>query len=742
MRVSYRWLSEFVDIEESPEELASLLSSKGLEVEELQEVRGEEYVVAEVLSVSKGVLKLSTGEELEGDFTGLKPKDKVAVSKEGRVVREKDIGLEGFSYLILPKEWKPGERLSDYLRDWILDIEVPANRGDLLSIMGVAREIAAYTGRRLRLPKPKVKRGEISIRDFVSLRVSDPEANPRYIARLLTNVKIDSSPLLIKWRLFNLGIRSVNNIVDATNYVMLEMGQPLHAFDYDKLEGNKIITRWAKEGEEIKTIDGVLRRLNPKIYVIADEKRPIAIAGVEGGIETEVTPSTKRVLLECAHFSPIPIRYASSYLSLNTEASQRFSSGVDPELVEIASLKASSLIPGTLTQDDIEYYRPRRIKRIDLSYERMQTLLGVRIKKGEIRRILNSLGFRVRSKNKGWRVEVPSFRQDISWDAEITEEIARLYGYDKIPSKVSFYAPSAGARAEYSERIERVKEFFIEYGFSEIKTLSFVPNFQDGGSLKILNPLSQRFSYMRRDLLLPGLEVVGQNHRRGNLDLKLFELGKVFTPDKKEPLHLAGFISGSFYPEFWKDRRRFSDFFDLKGVIEELFQWLRVGEALFIPGAKRFLSQPSSIISWRDKEIGWLGRIGESICDEFDINIPVYGFEIDLDEVIKELTPEHRRYTPISKFPAVKRDLAFIIDKAIPASELIGVIKEASGDLLEKVELFDLFEGKLLPPAKRSLGVRLTISSKERTLKKEEVEELISKMVKEVEDKLKGRLRR
>lgn len=741
MRVSYRWLSEFVDIEESPEELASLLSSKGLEVEELQEIGREESVVIEVLNISKETLKLSTGKELRGDFTGLKPKDRVALSKDGRIIKERDIGLEGSSYLILPKEWKPGRRLSDYLRDWIFDIEIPANRGDLLSIMGVAREIAAYKGKRIRLPKPKVKRGEISIRDFVSLKVSDPEANPRYIAKLLMDVKINSSPLLIKWRLLNLGIRSVNNIVDATNYVMLEMGQPLHTFDYDKLEGGKIITRWAKDGEEIRTIDGVLRRLNSKIYVIADEKRPIAIAGVEGGIETEVTPSTKRVLLECAHFSPLPIRYASSYLSLNTEASRRFSSGVDPEFADTASLKAASLISGTLTQDDIEYYKARRIKGINLSYERVKTLLGVEIKRGEIRRILSLLGFRVKNRDKGWRVEVPSFRQDISCDAELTEEIARLYGYDRIPSKVSFYTPHPGAKSEYSKRIGIIKEFFVNYGFSEIKTLSFIPNFQDNGSLKILNPLSQRFSYLRRDLLIPGLEVVGQNHRKGNLDLKLFELGKVFTPDKKEPVHLAGLISGSFYPEFWKDRRRFSDFFDLKGIIEELFQWLRIGEVLFAPCAKRFLSQPSSLIRWNDREIGWLGRIEDSICDRFDINIPVYAFEIDLDEVLK-LTPEYKRYTPISKFPAVKRDLAFIIDKTIPASELIGVIKEVSGSLLEKVELFDLFEGKLLPPAKRSLGVRFTISSKERTLNNEEVEELISKVVKEVEDKLKGRLRR
>ncbi len=768
MRVPIRWLSEFVDFQLSPDELTKLFISKGLEVESLVRV-GEGLdgvVVGEIVELSEKTLTVTNGSEmvvLSGETARPVPGERVVLARKGTalpngqklthdaLLRESDLGLEDSQGLvILPREWKPGAAILDYLDDYVLEIRPPSNRGDLLGMKGIARELAAYLEKPLKLPERKFKELESKIEDRASLEVVDGESCPRYVARLITDLKIAVSPFPMRWRLSACGARPVNNIVDITNYILFEQGQPLHAFDFDRIEGKKIVVRRAKSSEQLRTLDGELRKLTADMLVIADAKRPIALAGVMGGKESEVSLSTRTVLLESAFFRPGITRRTALKLKLITEASRRFEMGVDIGAIDDVSRATTAYLAGygNPLKGSLDAFQPQSDRTIELSLDRANQLLGVKIDAAGMKRFLTHLGFELETSGKDFTVFVPSFRQDITRDAELVEELARLYGYERIPHPFVLHGSVPGGAHALSQRFGQIRELLVSYGFNEIKTLSFLPErlcaqFGNYKPLRLQNPLSERFAVMRPNLIFGALEVAALNYRRGNADLRLFEIGKVFSPGKppKENLSLAGVAVGQALPHFWQERPRPASFFDVKGVVEMCLGHLGLEEVFFRNWDGDGVIHRGAKICCGSETLGALGEVAKPLLAEFDLGQQVYVFELDLGRLF-DFAPKYKVYTPLPKFPPVMRDLSLVASEEIEAAQLEKVIKKAVGALLERMRIFDYFSGKSLPPGKKSIGVRLVIRSEERTLESKEVERIMSRVVSRLEEQLGVELRK
>jgi phenylalanyl-tRNA synthetase beta chain len=786
MRFTVSWLKEYVDFDVTPGELAERLTMSGLEVESLEYLgKGlEEIVVGEILKIrphpnAKKLLlcDVSDGAKSYKIVCGAKNmevNDKVALAlpgkrlsrsvkfpegitieetrirgelSEGMLCSEVELGVgddhEGI--IILPERSKVGGSIVNPLGldEVVMEIGVTPNRPDCLSVVGIAREVAAVFGSELRYPKFQlVEEGE-DIDKLVRVEVLDSEGCQRYSCRVITDLKIAPSPSWLKMRLENSGIRSINNIVDITNFVLLEWGQPLHAFDYDLIEGKKIVVRSANEGEVIQTLDGLERVLTNEDLIISDASKPIALAGVMGGASTEVSDATKNILLESAFFSPISVRRTSKRTNLKSESSYRFERQVDINGVVKALDRASELMRelagGTVSRGIIDVYpSPVGRREIRLSAKGLNRLLGTEIQPDEVIEIMERLDIEGKAaEGEELTFMIPTFRVDIAREVDLIEELARHYGYNRIPTTL----PSVVMKTEglKTEKIieSRIKEILTSYGFLEVINYSFddpayLGLFNSSQPLGILNPLSSEGSVLRTSLFSGLMRNVSLNLNRQINDIRVFELGRVYIPEgnglPKEITKLVVAATGERQHELW-GKAEF-DFYDLKGVVERIFELHSLVKTLRFEQTKQvgFLHPGnSSRVLIQEEEIGILGQLHPEISEKMDISQGVYVFEIDLDKLAEFYIGERLQFRPIPRFPFVRRDIAIVVDEELPVGDIVGEIRRVESSLIEDVSVFDVFKGGAVEEGKKSVAVSMILRSVDKTLTDEDINQVQAK---------------
>ncbi|MBI2877854.1 MAG: phenylalanine--tRNA ligase subunit beta [Candidatus Tectomicrobia bacterium] len=799
MKISIQWLKEFTEIDLSPKELADRLTMVGLEVEGLSEL-GQEYdkvVVGEILEIQPHgqveSLKLCRVDVHDGrgwleivcGAPNLSPGDRVPVAlpgavlegnveirvaqikgrrSEGMICSQTELGLGEGAYgaMILPQETPVGQPLADALglKDTVLEVNVTPNRSDCLSILGIAREVAAITGTPLRMPGFGYREEGPPIGELASVQVEDPERCPRYTARLILGVQIQPSPVWVQKRLRAVGLRPINNVVDVTNYVLIELGQPLHAFDFDLLAERRIVVRRARPGEEFVSLDGVPRPLDPEMLVIADGEKASALGGIIGGWESQVRVGTQNILLESAYFDPLGIRRTSKRLGLQTDASYRFERGIDPEGVRFALDRAADLISylsgGKMAQGAIDcYVKPIPSPEIRLRPARVNHVLGTSVPPQEMVEILGRLGMRVgEEERESFRVVVPSFRQDLTREVDLIEEIARHHGYDRVPTTLprSRLSPALSLH----QTGQRIRGAMLGCGLTEVINYSFIreewlswlglpPEHPFMNFLSLRNPLSQEGKLMRTTLL-PGLiQNLSLNFKWKAGGIRVFELGRVFWPVPGKSLpqerrHLAGAMAGITGHPLW-EKGQAEDFFTLKGIVETLLDSLHLKERAFLPSEEPYFHpKRSACIEVNGQTVGHCGELRQSVAELFDLTPKAYLFELDCDR-LASLAPGALSFRPLPRYPAVYRDLAVIVDNPVPCRQVEEVIRQAAAGLLARLEVFDLYTGEPVPPGKKSLAFSLTFQAEDRTLTDEEVNEVYSRILTQVQEALGGSLR-
>ena len=626
-------------------------------------------------------------------------------------------------------------------KDHIMDIT--PNRPVCLSVMGVAREFAAAIDRSLKVPasikKAYMKKGPG--RGSAKVEVLDKKACPRYVGCIIKNVKVGPSPEWLVERLNAVGVRSVNNIVDITNYVLFETGQPLHAFDLDKLEGGKIIVRKAKKGESIVAIDGVKRELEPGMLIIADANSPVAIAGIMGGKLTEISGETKTILLESAYFDPVIVRKAQRKLSLASESSYRFERGVDFGMILAASVRAQEMIKeiaggrlkGTLTDVGGKILNE---KEIELDMDEIPRVLGIEINSADIMDIFKRLDLSPAKKGKSKiLVRCPSYRQDLENGIDLIEEIARLYGYDKIPSKIPDFTIQKTYEEEKKSELllaKELKNILCSLSLNEIVTYTLASRssiealgISLDGLVRLQNPLSSNQEFMRPSLISEMLEVVSWNLSRGNSPIQLFEMSKIYLKGKEagevsEKMRLSIGMCGSTKGN-WKDRPRDLEFFDLKGVMETFLPSIGIMDYKIEKADSFIFRDEISICIKIDKDIiGIAGEVKPSIARKFDIKQKVYLAEIDMEKIL-QYAQLQRKFMALPRYPSIKRDISILVDDSVSAEDIFDLIKEQGNELVKSVDVFDLYKGQQIQEGKKSLAYTVEYRSDEKTLKDEEV---------------------
>ena len=661
----------------------------------------------------------------------------------------------------LPTDLPLGTPLSKALGldDIVFELEITPNRPDCLSLIGVAREIRAETGNPLKLPTVDFKESSINVRDLTSVTIDAPDLCPRYAARVLQGVKVAESPAWLQQRLASVGIGVINNIVDITNFVLMEYGQPLHAFDYDKLTENRIVVRRATEGEHITTLDEVERELTPDMLIIADAEKPVALAGIMGGYDSEITETTCDVLLESAYFNPSSVRATAKALGISTEASYRFERGADPGIVLAALDRAAQLIAelagGTVCEGTVDVYPGQQpLTQIQLRPERVNFVLGTTLEAAEMAQILNRLGFDVDATGDVYQVTVPTFRSDVTRDIDLIEEIARVHGYDNIPTtlpKGDIPVPAPDPKTDVRRRI---KHFLLAAGMMEAVNYSFcAPNCFDKirlkaddplrDTLRLRNPLSPEMSVLRTTLT-PGLLENAQHNRNHQIDtIALFEIGGIFLHDgeEKEPERVAGVLAGQVGGGVYRDPYRPPDFFDIKGLVEGMLEACGVVDwTLQKTGVPTFHPGRNAEVLLDNKRIGVFGEAHPEVLENYDLPYKAYLFEFDLESLTDAATFT-KRFEPISIYPKVARDLAIVVDKEILSDMPTELIYTTGGDSVDSVRLFDVYEGEQVPEGKKSLAYTITYHSATETLTDKAVNALHDEVVKRLNQELGAELR-
>jgi phenylalanyl-tRNA synthetase beta chain len=628
-------------------------------------------------------------------------------------------------------------------KDFVFDIDVLPNRSDCFSHLGIAREISAILGLKMKMPEINIKEEkDLRVSEFLKVKVENFNDCQRYTARVVFDVKVGPSPSWLCSILKSCGLKPINNIVDITNYVMLETGQPLHAFDFDKISGNqvkKIVVKRAKKGEKIISLDGEEYELDSEILVITDQKNALAIAGIKGGKKAEIDEKTKRIVLESANFNPKRIRLGSRKIDLKTDASLRFEHGIDPNLTEFAIDRAVTLIQkiskGKVLRGKIDFY-PNKVlpKRILFKFEKLNNFLSINISPNKAIKILQKLGMKVLSDKQGkFLIEIPTFRQDLSLEEDLVEEIGRIYGLEKIPAilPTTLLIPAKKNLDVFWE--ERTKNILKEAGMNEVYTYSFI-NQKDKAIFKfkelveIENPVSAEFSYLRPSLIPNILKAVEKNQRFFK-EIKIFEIGKIFPGlEKKEKKMLTGAITGDA-------------FFEAKGIVDYLFQKLGIPKVWydeFQPTPEDSQSsvwhlKKSAEIKVDNEEIGFLGEISPKIISALSLKDRVVVFDLDFEKIIN-LASEEVIYQPVSPFPPVIRDISILVPNYVLVGEVLDKIENTGGELLIDVDLFDIFEGENLPEGKKSLSFHLIFQAKDRVLSSKEVNEIQQKIIQALEN--------
>ena len=721
--------------------------------------KGQKVVVALTGS------KLFDGHAKEKVIRELKPTKIRGVSSDSMVCSFYELGIsdEHEGIIILDEDAPVGTPLIDYMGDVVLELDVLPNMARCLSLIGIAREVAALTGQSVRLPPHAVQATGELIEGKVKVVIENPALSARYAALLLRGVKIGPAPGWMRRRLTYAGMRPIGNIVDVTNYVMLEWGQPLHAFDYDKVVAHSggraptITVRPARAGEVLTTLDNNRRELTPDNLVIADEKGPIALAGVMGGLETEVSAATTSVLLESANFHPVSIRKTMRQLDLPSEASMRFSKGIHPETVRPAAERAAELMrqygSAAICQGIVdEYPAPLAPQVVELRLSEVRRQLGMDVPAEEATRVLRALEFQVEPAGSGaLRVVTPPHRLDIQeGTADLIEELARIHGYDRLPATLlaDQLPEQHGNRSLDLE--EHVRDLLVTLGLQEIITYALIAPEREallglpaGEAVRLVNPISSERMVMRRNVLASVLEVAASNLRHTE-EVRLFEIGSVYLPKAgenlpEEPRRLAVVMVGWRQPEFWgtanKDNREALNFFDLKGVVEALAAGLHLPEVSFRRSAAPYLHPGKAAdLLVGGAIVGALGELHPRTAEACGLGErTVLAAEFDLEAVLATV-PERFTYTPVPRFPAALRDIAVIVDEAVTAEQVVKEIRTAGGKLLRHARLFDLYRGESIASDKKSLAYALAYQADDQTLTDKEVD----KAHKKIEDRLKN----
>jgi len=810
MKFTLSWLSTFVSVDGiSPEALAEKLTMLGLEVDAVTPLyQGlEQIVTAKVLSVTKhpnadrlSLCRVDTGEEIvqivcgapnvrEGLVTalarpGTRLPDGMKIKKAkvrgeqslGMLCSARELGLsEDHSGIMELDESLPiGIPLTRALDldDTMIEVDLTPNRPDCASVLGIAREVAGFTGQQLRMPVSDVPLLDSGSTDF-SVTIEEPDLCPRYTARKLTNVTIGPSPWWLQRQLLAVGMRPINNIVDITNFVMLEYGQPLHAFDFQKIRDGKIIVRRpGKQETEFETLDGTRRTLEPDMLMICDGKGPVAVAGVMGGLHSEVTDDTTDVLLESACFNPISIRRTARRLNLPSEASYRFERGVDPDIALAAMERAVQLmvdIAGAVAcEGGVDDYPGRKeLRTIDLRPARVCSLLGMELSAGKIAEYLQAIGFDVTDNGEqGLRVVVPSFRPDVEREIDLVEEIARLVGYNEIPTAMPLIRMDYPVRDELRQLRKEVATVCTGQGFYEAINYSFVDEKHlDRMGLadddirrrvtRLLNPLTEEQAVMR-SMLLPGLlENVARNINYQQPDLRLFEIGKIFLQHEagkqpEERYQLCAVCTGARYPGaspvYFSGQQ--ADFFDIKGLLTAIVESLRLSgrkkplEFVADTDKQQPYVAPAAGLTLvdDDKEIARIGMVKSEVLQAVGIKQPVYFLECDL-QLVNELPRSQKQFRPIPKYPMMKRDIALLVPKQVPAGELLKAVKGQRAELVESVDIFDVYSGKPIERGMKSVALSVTYRSPKKTLDDVTVDNIHEKIVQYLMTEFGGRYR-
>jgi phenylalanyl-tRNA synthetase beta chain len=788
MKVPYKWLLEYVDLgNRTLQEVGDALTLSGSKVEEIIETGKEidKVVTARIIKTAKHpdadkltVCQVDTGTEVIQIVTGatnIKEGDIVPVALHGstlpggvKIKRGKLRGVESngmmcsevelgiadedsvHGIMILPEGTPIGADIKEILglNGGILDFEITSNRADCFGVYGIAREAAATFGVPLKEIDLSFDEKMDNINNYLSVTVSDDLCR-RYIAKMVKNVKVQQSPEWMKQYLEECGVRPINNIVDITNYVMLELGQPLHAFDYRFIDGKRINVRRAGDGEKFKTLDGVERTLDSSMLVIADAEKAIAIAGVMGGENSEVKEDTEVIVLESANFNGTNVRLTSKKLGLRTEASSKFEKDLDPNLAEIAIKRACHLIQllgaGEIVEGCIDIYpEPLMPHTIEVSSKWINEFLGTDIEVSKMKEILQSLEMKVEG-DEILKIEVPTFRQDIKIKEDIAEEIVRIYGYNKIPSKKIAGETVEAVWTEEQKLIRTVKNTMAASGLYEAMTYSFVsPKVFDSiklpqdsplrNAIAISNPLGEDFSLMRTTGIPGMMECLGRNYARDNKEAALFEVTRVYLPTSEPLPEEKDLLLIGMYGR--------GDFYSIKGIVENLLVALGIDKAEFVREAENPTFHPGKTAKLlvRKKYAGVIGEIHPDVAENYGIEDRVYIAEIDL-KTLFEASKRDKKYKALPKFPAVTRDIAMLISDDITVGEIESVIRKAGKELLEEVKLFDVYKGKQIPEGKKSVAYALTYRAENRTLKDEEVNKVHENIIKALGEKLGAQLR-
>ena len=780
MQISLKWLQEFIQVNRPPAELAQALTMGGIEATGLREVGGEFDAVrvgeiqeihhhpqAQKLSLCRvnlgnreisvvcGAPNVATGQKVAVILPGGRLPDGRLIEaakirgevSEGMICSGAELGLNEDSegILILPSEMSLGSPLAQALglSDHLLEVEVTPNRGDCLSVLGIAREVSALTGRPLTDASPSVLEEGPPAEEMAGVSVECPLHCPRYAARIVEGVSIGPSPPWLQWRLKTAGMRPINNVVDVTNLVMLERGQPLHAFDYERLRERRIVVRTSRsEDGSFKTLDGLERTLDSSACMICDGVGPIAIGGVMGGAETEVSASTRTLLLEGAHFSAASIRKTARSLGLTTEASYRFERGVDPSGVPVALDRAADLIRelarGQVARGRIDIYpSPIQPASIQLRTSQVKRVLGISLPAKTLGRYLGHLGMEVSTKGKGILVaRVPTHRPDLTQEVDLMEEVARLHGYDRFPKTLPSRHEAPVSRGSQRDFLMRVREILAGAGLQEVINSSFVSEREleilglpkghgDLGALRLRNPLSQDGALLRTSLISGLLRDAALNFSRGIMDLRIFEVGTVFHPGEegalpREEARVGGLLSGRAGPALWSEEKRERDFFDLKGTLENLTRSLRLPPLRYrSPGAPYLDPRRSATLDWEGKVVGVAGEIHPALRQRLDLPQSVLLFELSVD--LQGIGLPIPSFKPLPRHPATTRDLSILVEEGMAAEEIMVAIREVGGEWLREVTLFDLHLGAPILSGQKSLAFALTYRAEDRTLSGEEV---------------------
>lgn len=779
MLILSSWLKEIVPYTVSVDQLADDLTLVGLEVEAVEPLVDKENVVAAMIvqvsahptldklkvcqvdsgngktfQVVCGADNCVTGMTTVFALPGALIKDQQikttvfnGVESYGMLCSHADIGTKDDHSGIIninEEDVTPGDSICNIsgFDDSVIEIGITPNRSDCLSLYGIAREVGALYG--LSQTLPECKEDIFSGKSDISVKIEAPDLCRRYAAASIQGVKITSSPFWLKKRLAASGIRSVNNVVDVTNYVMLELGQPMHAFDLATLTGPEIIVRTAK-GEAIRTLDGKEYIFEEGMLAICDQQDPVAIAGVMGGYDSQVKESTTSILLESAFFEPSQVRRTAKKFKIPSESSYRFERGIDPLITLRALARAVDLIiqlaggrfVGSVDVNPVQY----KSIYLDLDPFRANKLIGIDISPGEMKKMLDSVGIDTDiDKDGGLRCKVPSWRPDIKEYVDLVEEVARLYGFDKIPVRIPEAVIAGREEDPFVFWTGRVKDKLSGFGMSEVISYSFISekeiqwmDFPSGdrrcNKVNLKNPLTEDQAVMRTTLLPSLLAAVGRNCARRNLNLRFFEIGSVYYDNGTEALpdeeqRLAGVLTGLRNPDSWAWTDDKVDFFDVKGVVEGLLYTVGASEKCSFKSVSEsswlVADASQEIISLEGSRIGVIGMVAKHVLKAFDIEHDVYAFDLFLNELVA-LASESRSFKPLNPYPAIELDIAIILDEKIDAEEIVGFVKSKGIDFLESCTVFDVYHGKQVPKASKSLGVRFVYRDSERTLSEDDV---------------------